>query len=336
MEKMLIKVVANAHARGGGEMSAQHILHMLKAKNIQTIFHPLSHIDNHFVVPPGIKVIPFSAAPSTGINCDLLFFYANDGVYRLEKDRQQWERILRSARRRVVCLNFTMGPAKNEWFRNLVSKAIFLSTEKRDEYVKLGFTGPTEILAPPVLLDPFLKIKRPDPPVQITRFARCSRFSGKFDEKDHRDIMRQVWQECPDTKFLFMASPPWMKIWARQEHRISALSWDEMSVPDLLSWGEIFWYRLPKNMRDQGPRVIVEAMASGLPCVVDNRDGAKDRVTDKTGWLCNNNDEYVEAMVHAVKNPSAVKAKGEAARKWAMEHFRPEKWVDAITGALSL
>ena len=101
-----------------------------------------------------------------------------------------------------------------------------------------------------------------------------------------------------------------------------------MLIEDFLSKGNLFYYSLPENYDDQGPRVVVEAMAAGLPVICDNRSGCKDRVTDETGWLCDSKEEFVEI----IKNISydELKEKGKAARQRARKEFDKEKWIDVI------
>ena len=76
-----------------------------------------------------------------------------------------------------------------------------------------------------------------------------------------------------------------------------------------------------------GPRVILEAMASGLPILADKWGGATDRVTPECGWLCNTKEE----MVEIVKNLTfdELKKKGEAARERA-KTFDANAWIEEI------
>jgi glycosyltransferase involved in cell wall biosynthesis len=74
----------------------------------------------------------------------------------------------------------------------------------------------------------------------------------------------------------------------------------------------------------------MEAMAAGLPVVADNRGGAKDRVTDETGWLCDSVDEHVEVFRNM--EGRTLNIKGQAAKKRAQTEFDPDKWIGAILG----
>ena len=92
----------------------------------------------------------------------------------------------------------------------------------------------------------------------------------------------------------------------------------------------LYWYLLPPGYTDQGPRVIVEAMAAGLPVIAENRDGARDRVTKQTGWLIDSHDEAVDIINNVTA--AELKEKGQAARQRAIKYFDPENWYKLIVG----
>jgi glycosyltransferase involved in cell wall biosynthesis len=101
-------------------------------------------------------------------------------------------------------------------------------------------------------------------------------------------------------------------------------------IPEFLSKGNLFWYSLPDGYSDMGPRVILEAMASGLPVIADNWGGAVDRVTPETGWLCSEKSQYAEIIAEVTLKD--LKQKGNAARQRAHDEFSPEKWMEVILG----
>ena len=107
---------------------------------------------------------------------------------------------------------------------------------------------------------------------------------------------------------------------------------NEVPVHQFLAKGNCFIYNLPDGYSDQGPRVIIEAMASGLPVIADNRWGAKDRVPEEAGWLCDTREDYLQAIRDIAGLPSLLATKGKAARKFALDTFNPYLWVKAITG----
>jgi glycosyltransferase involved in cell wall biosynthesis len=102
---------------------------------------------------------------------------------------------------------------------------------------------------------------------------------------------------------------------------------DAAAIAQFLSTGNVFWYSLPEGYMDQGPRVLLEAMAAGLPIVADPWGGAVDRVTPETGWLLSKHEQ-----VQLLKTVSleALAEKGRAARERAQREFVPEKWLELL------
>ena len=99
---------------------------------------------------------------------------------------------------------------------------------------------------------------------------------------------------------------------------------------EFLNGADLFWYRSADNIEEQGPREVVEAMAAGLPCVVDNRWGLPDRVSDKTGWVCRGNDQFIRVFAEICDDPEMVVAKGKSAREYAKKEFDPSRWIACI------
>ena len=79
---------------------------------------------------------------------------------------------------------------------------------------------------------------------------------------------------------------------------------------------------------DQGPRVVLEAMAAELPILADNWGGVVDRITPECGWLC----DKKEQMVEIIKNVTLeeLEKKGKVARERAIQEFIPERWIQEI------
>jgi hypothetical protein len=186
-----------------------------------------------------------------------------------------------------------------------------------------------EVLAPAISLEKYYDVS-----VDYSRinFIRLGRFGGKFDEQDYCRIIDRWRSLIPDAHHWFMATPPFLRAKYGADARFHLLKWDEMTQQNFLSRGSLFHYRLPAAMRDQGPRVICEAMACGIPCIGDDRDGAKDRITPETGWLCTTNEAYVAAVETIVKHPGLLALKGRAAKQRAFSEFRPQRWIESILG----
>ena len=101
-------------------------------------------------------------------------------------------------------------------------------------------------------------------------------------------------------------------------------------VYEFLKNGNCFFYFLPPNYTEGGPKVVMEAQASGLPIICDNHSGPKDRVTEETGWLCNSRKDYIEVIKEILANPEILRIKGEKAREWAKKEYNPNRWIEEI------
>ena len=71
-------------------------------------------------------------------------------------------------------------------------------------------------------------------------------------------------------------------------------------VKELLKISDIFLFT---TLQEGLPRSLMEAMASGLPCVVSNIRGNNDLIENgKGGFCCNNIEEYVESINYILNN----------------------------------
>ena len=71
-------------------------------------------------------------------------------------------------------------------------------------------------------------------------------------------------------------------------------------VKELLKISDVFLFT---TLQEGLPRSLMEAMASGLPCVVSNIRGNKDLIDDgKGGYCCNSIDEYVKTINRIINN----------------------------------
>jgi len=323
-----IRFICNTHAIGGGEFSSAYLMGELSRRGHAVSLSPCFGVNAKYPHPEGAELRPpYTEEPA--VDCDVLVFYANDHAYKLEENREAWERAMGSAGRTVAVLNFVVGQAGREWFASRLETVVFLNHTKEAEFLNhaKGFTGRTRVLPPPVNLTPFLAIQ---PDYGKTAFVRHSRVGGKYDPEETLRLIGEFLRVVPGAEFWFMAAPPFLKPLAQAHANIHLLGWSEEPVERFLSHGSAFWYRLPPSLRDQGPRVIVEAMAAGIPCIADNRDGAKDRITPETGWLCDDADDHLAAVREIATDPSVLRRKGEAARQRAIQHFDPERWLELL------
>jgi glycosyltransferase involved in cell wall biosynthesis len=107
--------------------------------------------------------------------------------------------------------------------------------------------------------------------------------------------------------------------------------WDSMPVTEFLARGHVYLYRTSNKWRDQYPRVVAEALASGLPVLTEPRDGTRDRVDNgNTGIHCIDYDMFLDGLKKLSRKERMRKAMGENAKDWARMNLDPRRWVDEI------
>lgn len=74
------------------------------------------------------------------------------------------------------------------------------------------------------------------------------------------------------------------------------------------------------------PLSLLEAQASGLPCVVPNVEGCRDVVIDGvTGFICDTPDTMSEKVRCLIENSKLRETMGVAARETALQRFSPDR-----------
>jgi len=328
--KPVLRIVANTKCLGGAERSVIEIAKMFIAKGWRVELSPGGTIstDIQKALPPELTVNNHLTRP-----CDVLLLYASDMVFGFDHDRfKVFDRI--PAKRKVMALTYKIGKTGAiDWTKGW-DKYLFLSStlEKQFKLKTQDSKLKTAVLAPPVDIEPFLAVQ-PNYAGQL----RIMRHSSQGDVKFPADLP-EIMSRCkPSIKpagkdtgamFYFMPAASWLET----EVNVVKCPYQQSieGVANFLSKGNAFWYLLPDGYTDQGPRVIVEAMAAGLPVIAENRDGPADRVTTETGWKLDSHAEAAE-LINSL-TPEILEAKGKAARERAKTEFVKEKWFDEISG----
>ena len=303
-------VLCNSSINGGGEQSAQWIADKL-----------------------GADLVSLSTNEWRGCKAKKQVWYMNNSIYKLLEDKDDFRKVLGYADEIYIILNFVLGGFERQrWAEEYpIKKIIFLNRGKlgefRDKCVAELKRIPLVSLPPAVDIDKYLRIDREyDREIVL---GRHSRISLKYPD-DPVSIYEKLY-DLP-VRFAFMVAHPKIVERFRGDDRFRFHGFNEMPVCEFLSGIDIYFSLINPKTKDQGPRVLIEAMASGLPCVVENRDGMQERmIHNKTGFLVDNEDEAVEAVCKLVYDRHLRVSLGVGARERA-KMFRPEKWVEVLNG----
>ncbi len=321
-----VKIVSTARGWGGCARSVTTIIDMLLKGGHKVEFIPfrnavtssewkvkLSHELKDCKVTPDYSTLQEA--------CDVLLVYADDFVwdFKLPEIAEAFSNI--GADRKIMMSNFRNGgigviPWTKGW-----DKYMFLNSTQEKDLLKVLPGVKTKVLPPCTDLKPFFKVK-----ADYENGIRIVRHSSQGDTKFSKDFLFEVTAmqfARTDLKMSFLPGASFLPVndYINKIQRTA----DPNVIAEFLGTGNLFWYSLPAGYMDMGPRVILEAMAAGLPILADNWGGAVDRVTGDTGWLCNTKEEHVEIIKSLTA--TQLRAKGELARQRAYEEFRPEAWL---------
>jgi len=335
-----VRILFNGRGDGGAERSVTWIANTLASAGYAVTYHsptekPCATFQWH-----GSKSVKFEPLDKIFDPCDILLFYVNDWCWELDSSnlRNFFSKPL-SAKRKVMCLNYHLGGAgKAEWTRNW-DLYLFLNSKLESELLARNPGVRTKVLAPPIAnLSEFFKI-RPSYSGKLNIVRHSSQGDAKYPRKSFNQMVSAILANREDATISLMPAPSFLKI---KNSRLFVHKRNEPPVPEFLSKGNLFWYVLPgipwdkeeasssnlKQYTEGGPKVIMEAMASGIPPIAQNHSGMKDRITDETGWRC----DHFEQMLEVITNVTSqlLRQKGEAARERARSEFVAERWIEMI------
>ena len=324
--KGLVKILTSGRGYGGSEKSSLMLMRMFIEDGYSVEFVSWGGPDKvgkafKDGLPKGVKF------PGTLVGeCDHLVYYSTDTIYHEDFNDPKMNGIFEKvkAKNKVMVLNYHIGNAgKLEWTKGW-SKYGFLCSQREQEFLVRDPKANTFVLPPPTDLTDFFKAEQ-----TYTKKLKLIRHSAQGDTKWPKDInefLKKVWEIDPKIEWYCMPAATFML----DDPRIHKYRVNELPVHEFLKLGNCFIYNLPDGYSDQGPRVIMESQAESLAVIADNRYGAKDRVTESTGWLCDSHDDYMRTIRDIVEVPSLLRTKGQAARKWAKKMYDPHRWLEEI------
>ncbi len=118
----------------------------------------------------------------------------------------------------------------------------------------------------------------------------------------------------PHIKYLICGKGPELELLKKQainlgiDNQVIFLGF-RTDIKELLQISDIFLFT---TLQEGLPRSLMEAMASGLPCVVSNIRGNKDLIdNNKGGYCCNNVNDYVFAINKLINDKETCKSFGK-------------------------
>ena len=318
------RMITTCRGFGGSERSSLFIMQDMLSRGYRVELISTGNISGEYRknIPSDVIIRPWEDMIEP---VDLLTFYTSDTIWNYNKPQYIEVMDKLNCKRKVMILNFQLGGAgKTEWTKDW-DLYMFLNSTKEGELLERLPDVKTKILPPPTALDDFFKVNvNYDGPLRLIRHN--SQRDAKHPEYTN-ELITQILDEVNDQiQFYYMPA----RSNTFDHPNIFKFKVNQIPVPQFLSQGNCFWYHLPPGYQDQGPRVIIEAMACGLPCIGDNSYGAKDRITPETGWLCDDVSDYIEVIKEINEDPTILEKKGKAARERAMKEFVPTRWVDCI------
>lgn len=328
--KKFIKIVSTARGWGGCSRSVTTIMRKLLRVGHKVEFIPfrnnIGSSEFKQMLSSDLKDVKVSLDyHRVKESCDTFMIYGDDYIW--EFTTQPMIDVFSSinAEKKVMMLNFRRGRVGEiPWTRNWDLYAFLNSTQER-ELLKVHPGVKTKVLPPCTELEDFLAVTP-----NYEKNLRVRRVSSQNDSKFSKAIGEEIhsmFHDIPDLEMSMLPGPSFVDEFPG--FRKMPKTGDPKQIAAYLATGNLFWYSLPIGYMDMGPRVIIEAMAAGLPIVADNWGGAIDRVTPETGWLCATKQEHVQVMREITL--SELKKKGEAAKQRAFNEFRPEKWIELLT-----
>jgi len=359
-----INLVGNLNSAGGGEQSFLMISKILEKSGWKINLYPWGVIHANYlnngnnIIDASFKSGAMVQQMKEGLP---LLFYANDCIWDFCKEGQE---LVNKSSSVIIGVNFANGILpKCRWLDQTgkLKAVIFQNEEKKDEFDRdvLGFENTKRIvLFGAIDLDKFYQVctaDRKDSKGELVVLRHSTSDWRKFvtQESVGNGDKIHIWQKhiikeldtkfyerlLKDTKnirFEFMPVHSEIEKHFRNEKRMVFHKWNSMPVEEFLSRGHIYLYRTSNMWRDQYPRVVAEALASGLPILSEPRDGTKDRIVHgDTGFYCVDYDSFLLYLKLLQRKEGYRKAIGLNAKEWSRKNLDPCKWGEILDVVLA-
>ena len=353
-----INVLASLSSKGGGEQSACMIVNLLRKDGWKVNFHPWDKVHENYIKEGfDINEHSFKGGMSQHmVNNVPLLFYANDQIGSFCREAED---IVKKSSSVVIGINYVNSSLpKCRWLdsTNKLKAVIFQNHEKRDEFERdrLGFEETKQIvLFGAIDLNKYLEVcpkKRENKNDQfvvlrhsvadyrkfvtessIGKGDKIHLWQKKFAKELDTKFYSRMLKDTKNVRFEFMEAHKELIEYFKDEPRMMFHKWNAMSVDEFLSRGHCYLYRTSNQWRDNYPRVLAEAMASGLPSIVEPRDGPASRIiAGETGFFACHYDEFLLHIKTLQRKTDLCYDMGNAAKQWARKNLDPTKWVEIL------
>jgi hypothetical protein len=352
-----INMLGSLSSAGGGEQSLCDIANAFRRAGWKVNLYPWASVSPKHKDTEVLEKYDFSSGRIySHMKSDLpLFFYGNDQIYSFVKEEKTRE-LIDKCSSLCVGINFTNGGIVNvDWMADKFRGALFLNREKERDFLNRRSHSlrnvRTRTMTPPVDISKFdapLNPRTPGTPFIVLKHCRAD--IRKFVVERNKDggdaphlwqkhcpkitdavLYRRLLARYPNIVFEFMHAPAAVKKEFEGVDRMVFREFDSMPVPDYLSRGHLYFYRLSNHCRDQGPRAIVEAQAAGLPVITENRDGPADRIIHgDTGFFALDHLDVERWIDKLYQNEEYRFDMAREARKHMCLSASVDNWVDEM------
>lgn len=328
--KKFIKFVSTARGWGGCARSITTLMKFLLKEGHKVEFIPFRNSIGSLEFRQYIKdflpgLVVTETYNSLKESCDVFFMYADDYIWEFGTPEIVETFSNLNADRKIMMLNYRRGKVGEiPWTRGW-DKYMFLNSTQEKELLKVHPGVLTKVLPPCTELEEFLKIT-PKYNTNLRIVRHSSQGDTKFDKDNFPKEVEAILNGRQDSEITLLPGPSFISSNGRFKKVPRTASAAE--IARFLGTGNLFWYSLPQGYMDMGPRVVLEAMACGLPVLADNWGGVVDRVTEECGWICNTKEEHI--LVAKEVTSEILEERGKAAKQRAVDEFRPEAWIKEI------
>ncbi|MCP3951991.1 MAG: glycosyltransferase [Desulfobacterales bacterium] len=261
-----------------------------------------------------------------------LFFYMNDYPRLFSNFSDDWKVQMQRAASVQIAFNRTLGAIPIEtWLAKHLNRIYFQNSHMESEWQQLVRSNilsrvATEVLAPPIVLSPFLNIEEPrSAPLVFGRLAG----DGAVPESAVR-LYERLAEDHPKSEFWFMPAPSVLHDACSHNPQFRFFEPNEITVIDFLQACNIFLLTYKDHIPVPGPRSLVEAMAAGCAPVVINREGPKERIIHGESGYCADNDDDFYHYANMLATNADLRSKISAGARARARTFKVDDWVKRI------